>query len=309
MQVKTTSNIVSRPYRFPDDFWKVHKLLIETYPITPTGFNWEIRRWEGWHFHNVPEEVASRADQARIWETEAGQVVGAVHPEGSGDFCLEIHPAYRHRIEEDMIAWAEDNLAAPHEDGQRVICELYDYDLTRRLLLEQRGYTQTDYTFVMRRLRCGLAPLPALNTPEGYTLRTTRPEPSEYDAVAALLNAAFNRDFHQGAEVGHFMTKSPSFRHDLDFVAEAPDGTLAAYVSLTYEPHNRYGIFEPVCTHPAHQRRGLARALMSLGLHKMAEIGAADVYVGTGNQRVANLFYDSMGFPEVYTGHIWQKLG
>jgi hypothetical protein len=49
----TTEPITARPFQFEDDFWKVRNLLIETYPITPPGWNWEIRRWDGRRFHSI----------------------------------------------------------------------------------------------------------------------------------------------------------------------------------------------------------------------------------------------------------------
>ena len=41
----------------------------------------------------------------------------------------------------------------------------------------------------------------------------------------------------------------------------APDGSFAAYVGIPYDEANRRGIYEPVCTHPDHQRQGLARRI------------------------------------------------
>ena len=44
-------HLVTRPYQGTADFRRVRDLLIETYPLTPPGFNWEIRRWDGWLCH------------------------------------------------------------------------------------------------------------------------------------------------------------------------------------------------------------------------------------------------------------------
>lgn len=65
--------------------------------------------------------------------------------------------------------------------------------------------------------------------------------------------------------------------------------------------------YEPVCTHPAHRRRGLARALMIEGLHRLAARGARTVTVETGNAVPANGLYDAMGFTESAVGHLWRK--
>ena len=41
------TTITARLYQGDDDFWRVRQLLVDTYPITPTDFNWEVRRWDG----------------------------------------------------------------------------------------------------------------------------------------------------------------------------------------------------------------------------------------------------------------------
>ena len=99
----------------------------------------------------------------------------------------------------------------------------------------------------------------------------------------------------------------PSFRCELDLVAVAPDGTFAAYVGIPYDEANRLGIFEPVCTHPDHLRRGLARALMTEGLLRLWAMGAQEAIVGTGDMVAANGLYTGMGFTEAYRNWIWRK--
>ena len=84
--------------------------------------------------------------------------------------------------------------------------------------------------------------------------------------------------------------------------------TLAAYVGVPYDATNRLGIFEPVCTHPNHRRRGLARTLMLEGLRRLQAIGARDVMVDTGDMIPANRLYDSIGFSEVVRVYGWRKL-
>jgi mycothiol synthase len=307
----TTQRIIARPFQNGEDFWRVRSLLVETYPITPTDFNWDIRRWDGWRFYDADPAWNPRWEkQVCLWETEDGRLVGAVHPEGDGDAHLQLHPDYRH-IEEDMIAWAEDHLATPTDDGQQHQLHIfvYEYDSPRRRLLEQRGYEKTPDGGATFRLRFGNKPLPQPMIAEGYTLRTTRPgDEGDFQRIADIANAAFNRDFHNAGEYRTFTTMAPSFRHDLDLVAEAPDGTFAALVGMIYDETNRYGLFEPVCTHPDHRRKGLARTLMFEGLHRLKALGATDVYVGTGDAVPANRLYEAVGFTEAYKGYIWRKV-
>ena len=307
----TAQRAIERPFRSDEDFWGVRNLLIETYPITPTGFNWEVRRWDGWRFYAADPTWDSNWEKVvRLWETEDRKLVGAVHPEGTGDAHLELHPDYRH-IEEDMIAWAEEHLSRSTDDGQRrqLSIFVFDYDLPRRGILEKRGYEKTPSGGVTRRLRFGNEPYPQPIIADGYILRTTRPQDdSDCQGIADILNAAFNRDFHIAGEFRSLAIHAPCFRQDLDLVAVAPDGSFAAYVGAPYNEANQYGVFEPVCTHPDHQRKGLARTLMLEALHRLKALGATDVYVGTGDQVAANRLYDSIGFTEAHKGCDWRKV-
>jgi hypothetical protein len=193
--------IIACPFH-DEDFWKVRKLLIETYPITPPDFNWDIRRWDGWRFYTAdPAWDPCWEEQVHLWETGDGQLVGAVNPDRDGQAALQLHPDYRH-IEGDMVAWAEAHLTRSTEDGRRLELFAYEYDVPRRGALDQRGYEKTPRGGVIRRLRFGGRPLPQPVIAEGYALRTTRPgDEDDFQRVADLLNAAFNRTFHKPANI------------------------------------------------------------------------------------------------------------
>ena len=309
-----STSITSRSFQIAseDDFWRARQLLIDLYPITGQGFCWEIRRWDGQRFHS--DDAQLNPDWTRtihLWETAAGQLIGMVHPEGGqGDAYFEIHPDYRSRIEDEMITWAEANLAAPDQTGKpRLETFVFEHDAPRQQVLAQHGFTKaSDFGGVMRHLRIGEQPLPPVEIAPGYTLRETRSEQADYERMAALLNAAFNRNIHTAREYENFVLKAPCFRHDLNLVAEAPDGSFAAHVGMAYEPMNRWSIFEPVCTHPDHQRKGLARSLMFEGLHRLKAVGAQHVHVDTGSGAGQNAFYNTIGFTEAYVGYYWTKV-
>jgi mycothiol synthase len=302
--VTKTPQLMARPFQDEEDFWRVRNFLIATYPITPTGFNWEIRRWDGWRFHREQPDITPEwGERIHLWETENGRLVGVVHPEGSGDAFFEIHPDYR-QIEEEMIAWAEEHLAT---SGSLDISVL-DYDTPRQRLLDKRGYQMLPYTFVTRRMRLGNKIFPQPELAHDYHLRMTRNDNTDYQRLADVLNAGFNRTLHTAAELRNFATLSPSFKHELNLVAEAPDSTFAALVGVTYDEVNRRGIVEPVCTHPEHRRKGLAHALILEGMHRLQMLGATDVYVDTGDAVAANALYDEVGFTEAYKGNIWRKV-
>lgn len=301
--------MTARPLQSEADFWRVRELLIATYPCTPLGFNWDVRRWDGKRFHHETDDWLERSmGRVQLWETVDGQPVGVVNPEGTGDAHLQVHSDFR-TIEPEMVAWAEGHLAAPNAEGQRQLeIFVFDYDGQRQQLLKDRGYRQLADGGVTRRLHLAECTPPPTVIAAPYQLRTTEPaDLANCQRIADLLNAAFNRDFHTAVEVQNFTIGAPCYRPDLDLVAVAPDDTFAAYVGIAYDEVNGHAVFEPVCTHPDHRRHGLAQALMVEGLHRLKALGATDVTVDTGDMIPANRLYDSMGFSEVCRGHVWRK--
>jgi len=304
--------IGSRPLRDDLDVRRIRDLLVETHPISPPGFNWEVRRWDGWRFYsNTPVWNSEWEDRVQLWETADGRLVGAVNPEGTGDAYLQVHPQYRHFIEEDMLAWAEEHLSRPASGGGRELLTIaFEYDRPRKLLLERRGYENRGIGGVFYLLRFGLQAMPEARLPAGYRLRATRPgDFDDAQRLADLLNAAFGRDIHNPEEYLAFAEHAPCFEQDLDLIAEAPDGSFASYVGLPYDQQNRYAIFEPVCTHPDHLQKGLARALMWEALRRARALGALSASTETGTAEAANRLYESIGFTETYEIGVWRKSG
>jgi mycothiol synthase len=302
--------LVSRPFQDDADFWRIRNLAIETYPITEPGWNWDIRRWDGSRFFEENPVLNPKWQRTiRLWETADGHLAGAVNKYGKSLFYLQLHPDYR-EVEEKMIAWAEAALAYTDPESQlRLIhTEVYEYDAPRLRILETRGYEKLPEGGVFRRMRFGNRPLPEVSMAEGYVLRPIRHEDLEdCQRLADLLNAAFNRTFHNAGEFYQFARLAPSFRQDLHLVAEAPDGTFAAHVAAIYDEVNQRGLYEPVCTHPQHRRKSLAQTLMFECLHRLEAIGAQEVTVETGDAEPANALYDTIGFTEIYKSYVWRK--
>jgi len=301
--------IVSRPVR-PEDYWLIHRLLVETTPITPVGFNGDIRRWEGKRFYDQhPAGDPEWHKDSQLWQRADGRLVGVAHPDSPGYPALFVHPDYRH-LEPEVVDWAEEHLTEPLEDGRRQVqFYVYDYDAWRQRLLADRGYEKQVAGGAVRRLRFGQQPLVRPAPAQGYQLRTTRPkDDADAQQIADLLNAAFKRDFHNKAEYQTFARLAPSFHPDLDLVAVAAGGVFAAYVGIPYDRANQIGIFEPVCTHPDHRRKGLAQVLMKEGLLRLRALGAQYAMVDTGDMVPANQLYEAMGFSEIYRGTYWKRV-
>ncbi|MBP7998885.1 MAG: GNAT family N-acetyltransferase [Chloroflexi bacterium] len=304
-----TQHISTRPLR-RDDYDQIVHLLQESIPLAPVGFNWDIRRWEGkcWYDQDSNGDPNWHLN-SQVWLTDNAQIIGLAHPDGPGYPYLEVHPDYRH-LEMEMIIWAEENLTEAKREGtgRQIHFFVFEYDAHRQRLLSERGYEKMNYGGVTRQLRFGHMPLPQPELSAGYTLRTTNPEdPNDAQQIANLLNVAFKRTFHNAGEYQQFTRRAICFHQELDLVAVAPDGYFAAYVGVPYDEKNRRGMFEPVCTHPEHQQKGLAKALMQEGLLRLKQWGAQTVVVETGDMIPANRLYTSMGFTEIYKGYEWKR--
>jgi mycothiol synthase len=296
-----------RPLR-EDDWARGRELLVAGLPITPPGFLWEVRRWDGWRWYRPDPAWDPRWErEGRAWEDPGGALVAVAHADGAGQLALQVHPAHRH-LEDAMVAWAEGALALPDAGGaRRLVTPVRDYDRRRQALLEGRGWRRTDAWGVTRWQRFGVRPIQPAAAPQGYLLRSLQPgERDEALRLAALLNAAFGRTWHDAPEYLVFERHAPDYDAALHLVAEAPDGSFAAHVGLTLEPANRLAIVEPVCTHPDHRRHGLAEALLRRGLAEVRRAGAVQACVDTGSGEAPNRLYEGVGFDEVYPAWDWE---
>lgn len=81
----------------------------------------------------------------------------------------------------------------------------------------------------------------------------------------------------------------------LDLAIETEDGSIAGYSMYWYDPETRVGLVEPVRVHDAYQRRGLARAMVSVGLNRLVEAGAERLKVSYETE-AAGALYLGLGF-------------
>jgi ribosomal protein S18 acetylase RimI-like enzyme len=97
-------------------------------------------------------------------------------------------------------------------------------------------------------------------------------------------------------DYAYFMTM-PGYQSDLDIVAVAPDGVIAAYVNGWLDHQNKVGDFGPLGAHPNYRRLGLTRAVLLECLRRMQAYGMTRVSVSTGvSNTPAIRLYESVGF-------------
>jgi GNAT superfamily N-acetyltransferase len=81
----------------------------------------------------------------------------------------------------------------------------------------------------------------------------------------------------------------------LDLAVEAADGQAAGYALFWFDPVTEVGLVEPMRVEDAYQRRGLARAMLTAGVDRLAKRGARRLKVGYGTD-VARRLYVGAGF-------------
>jgi mycothiol synthase len=131
--------------------------------------------------------------------------------------------------------------------------------------------------------------------PAGYRIRSLA-DRDEIPARVEVHRAAFTPSKLTIEKYERLLTV-PHYRLEDDLVVEAPDGSLAAFAMAWWDPGGRVGEFEPVGTHPEHQRRGLSRALLTFGIDRYAALGAHVVQVYSDASNAASeALYEAVGF-------------
>jgi ribosomal protein S18 acetylase RimI-like enzyme len=239
-------------------------------------------------------------DVAWLWETD-GELIAILMPDGGrGEAHLSVHPDLRTpELEQEMLMVAEEHLAATTPDGMSQLCVWAPaHDQLRQGLLTQRGYINDQPPeYQWRRQLDG--PISPISIAPGYIIRSLG------DGLELLERCyASGLGFHNGdiqiavanrADPTWYrnIQTAPLYRRELDLVAVAPDGAIAAFCTVWFDDVTRSAYIEPVATVPAYQRRGLGKALVTEGLRRVQCMGATVAFV-SGYSPAANALYQSV---------------
>jgi predicted N-acetyltransferase YhbS len=81
----------------------------------------------------------------------------------------------------------------------------------------------------------------------------------------------------------------------LDLAVETAAGRIAGYALFWFDPVTEVGLVEPMRVEDAYQRRGLANAMLTAGLDRLAKRGARRLKVGYATEPARRL-YERAGF-------------
>ena len=307
-----------RNYQSEEDYWRIREFLRQVMLLNGRReASWHASRLDyWWWFINPYLAKISLAENLFIWETGTGQIAAVLNPEEQGQVFLQVHPDYRsHELEEEMISLAEERLTTTGKDGRRRLWLWADsQDKMRQGILARRGFRRVDspqmQEYQHRRSLDG--PLPDVPLVPGYTIRSLGDGLELLERCYAsglgfhdddIKVARDNRD-HPGWY--HDIQSAPFYRRDLDIVAVAADGSIASFCTIWFDDVTRTACCEPMATVPAHQRRGLGKAVMIEGLHRLKHMGAKVAFV-SGFSQAANALYFSVMGKEYDLSEPWKR--
>ncbi len=236
----------------------------------------------------------------RVWRAGSEVLGFAWHDPRDGYVDWQAHPrARRLGLDTEMITWAlmrhsASQSARPLAERRPPFTGCCDTDTRRQAILERHGFVRDSNVFhhLVSSLR---DPLPEPNLPSGFTLRGVAGEHEHANRAAAHQSA-----FHPSRVTAeHYLRlmRLPGYDRELDVVAVAPDGRIAAFALGWVDPRTGVGEFEPVGAHADFRRMGLGRAVLIEGMRRMQARGChTAVVMCEGNNAGVNQFYQSAGF-------------
>lgn len=308
-----------RAYQTEDDYWHIREFLRQVMLLNDRRErSWHVARLDyWWQFINADLEQISLEENIFIWETESRQIGAVLNPEGRGQAFLQIHPGFRTpELEDEMLAVAEKRVAVAGKDGNRKLQVFVDaQDKPRQELLSRRGFQRVrepgEQEYQHRRLLD--EPLSERQEIPGYTIRALGHGLELLERCYASGLGFHDDDIHVARdnrdhpEWYHHIQSAPLYRRDLDIVAVAADGAIASFCTAWFDDVSRTAYIEPVATVPAHQRRGLGKAVISESLHRLKRMGCKVAFVGGYSQGANALYFSVMG-PEYDLSEPWEKV-
>jgi ribosomal protein S18 acetylase RimI-like enzyme len=274
----------SRPYEQDSDLRLMQslaahstRLLGPMAPVHVGDLTWGMYQ----HLNKLDEA------RAQLWLEDGACVAWGWLKGGTLDALT--HPE-RPELLDDVLAWADADVVYTSEADVEKIARLHT-----------AGYRRSDDGRVFNHMARELDGVPAPELPDGYRVRPVRGEEELLPRVE-VHRVVWAPSRVVPESYGRLMREWP-YRADLDFVVEAPDGSLAAFCLAWLDPDNAVGLFEPVGTHPDHRRRGLGAAVCLGALRGLAGAGARRAIVLSEDPSDAEALYESIGFRTV-TRHV-----
>lgn len=286
-------NITHRQYRLLSDHMAVYRFMTEIYE----------RDWR----NGVPApfmEYALCSDwmdksfvhRNRLW-FDGAQIIALVFYENPvTDIYFSLRPSYEF-LAEEMIAYAESDM--PKENGrQRLV--IFGAQTALVEAAKKAGWRK-EFGY-WEKVRDFSEPLERA-LPEGYRYAQA---PLDVAKCSECCWKGFDHEAEEGPwdgdiEYAGALLAAPHSTADLTVAVENEAGEYVCYAGMWWTPENQLAYMEPLCTVPAHRRKGLAAAAMAELYRRTKPLGATHM-TGGGDP-----FYDKVGFKPEIEWIFWVK--
>lgn len=293
--------IKMRSYQNENDFWRVRNFLREIFLLNDRlEYSWHVARLDYWRWHYLKtcqscgpiEEVTS------LWETDEGKLIAVAHPISYDEIRLHIHPVYRSpELENEMLAISEEVHLTQNSLGEKALyLPILSDDIMRQEVAIKRNYQKIPGWGHHWR-RDLETDLPERKPTSGYQIRSMGGI-DEHPTRSLASWRSFHNDepeenYDQDWSWFQNLQMAPLYRRDLDIVAATPQGDIAAFCTMYYDDYTRSAVCVLVGTAAGHWQRGLGKAVMSEGFHRLHSMGCTRVFA-TAHDLPADKLYGSM---------------
>ena len=246
--------LTMRAYQTEEDFWRIRDFLREVFLLNNRRMLcWPVFRLDYWRWHGIMNlRDGSLEEDVLLWETEDQRIAAVLNPEEPGQVYLQVHPSFKSSdLEEQMIVYAEKHLREPKQRAGDVLWLWCDAgDSQRQAILEKHGYTPIHQATEHQWRRSLELLIPERPLRKGYIIRPL----GDVSELPSRCWASW-RAFHPNEPDEKYesdyswyqnIQAAPLYRPDLDLVAIAPTGEVAAFTTTWFEEETHCGYFEPV---------------------------------------------------------------
>ena len=230
--------------------------------IEPVRGMWEAADVQWWHGRLRATDDLSLP----VWYDDHGPVAAAGLTSSGDTWQVDVFTTLS-RVSEEEIWGAALTTASQHHDGALELL-VHQTDTNMIDLALDSGFTLTDDL-------------------SGTTWMDAdhRPRVEQVDGFTVVDRATFQENPHpmvarNGSRIESRLRECSLYDSTLDLAVHDEQGLIAGYALFWFDPTTLVGLLEPMRVEEDFQRRGLARALLTNGLDRLANKGARRLKVG-----------------------------
>lgn len=247
-------------------------------------------------------QISGVRRRTRLWQ-EGDRLTGFAWVDDYNNLRFGMEPGCASpEMEDEMVEWG---VACMREKSAGLDATLdacsESGDVAQIAMLERHGFRRAEVR-TLRYARPLLEPIVEQPLPGGFSLRFARGE-EEVEVLVELHRAAFGTQ-NMTVEVRLAIMRTAGYARELDLLAVAPDGELAAFCICSLESPET-GWTDPLGVRPRYQRLGLGGAIVSAGLAALQARGAREARLGTSSENLPmQRLAESLGFT-VISEKLW----